>query len=157
MHTVRSILVALHNVRPESAGQELAIAWAQRCGAGLTGLAVVDETVSEPTSVPIGEGAFRQEEKAELLSERRRLAGESPEAFARKCRAAEVPLTVDRLAGVPHEIVARQVTRYDEAAVDHQEPTDYGAGESPAEVLKRLIQIAPRPIVSAPPQYHPGD
>ncbi len=157
MHTLKSILIALHNARPESAAQDLAVAWARRYDAHLTGVAIVDETVSEPTSVPIGGGAFREEERAKLLSEGRRLAGEAQEAFARKCRDAEVAFTVHQLAGVPHEIVASHVKGHDAAIVDHQGPTDYGPGESPADALGRLIKISPRPAVSAPAQYRPGD
>lgn len=157
MTTIKSILVALHGSNPDSASHELAVAWAQRTGAEVTGLAVVDETVAEPAAVPIGGGAFKQEEETELLSERQRLAHVVQQAFAGRCRAAKVKFRVDQRAGVPHEIVADELQGHDVAVVDNQPPVEYGAGESPAQVLERLIRVSPRPIVSSPRDYHPGN
>lgn len=157
MNTIKSILVALHGSNPDSAAQELAINWARRYQAEVTGMAIVDQTVAEPAAVPLGGGAFKEEENEELLSQQRQLALRHQETFDGKCRAAKIEFRVDQREGVPHEIVAAELQRHDIAVVDRQMPADYGVGESPAEVLERLIRIAPRPVVSAPQQYHPGE
>jgi len=156
MHAIRSVLVALHASKPESPAQELAVRWASRSGAELTGLAVVDETVAEPAAVPIGGGAFKQEERDDLLSRRRRLVRESQDAFAGKCRAAKATFRVEERAGVPHEILAREVQAHDLAIVDREPPEEYGAGESPLEAIERLIKASSRPVVAVPDGHRPG-
>jgi len=157
MDAMRSILVALHGSDPDSAGQELAVAWAQRYNAEALGLAVVDNTVAAPIAVPIGGGAFKQAEEAGLIAGRRRLARMVQQAFTARCQTANVSFRVDQAEGVPHRIVADELQGHDVAIVDNQSPLEYGAGESPAHVLERLIRIAPRPVVSAPRAYCPGD
>jgi nucleotide-binding universal stress UspA family protein len=121
------------------------------------GLGVVDETVARRAAVPIGGAAFRREERAVLLSEKQQSAHEARETFARRCQVAGIQFQGEVRGGVPHDLVAEEAQRHDVVIVDNQAPEDYGAGESPAEVLERLIRICPRPVVTVPQAYQPGN
>lgn len=158
MTTLRSILVSLHGTAGSPGpGLELALAWARRSGAELMGLGVIDETVAEPTAVPIGGTAFKQDEEAALISQREQSAREAQAVFAERCRAENIPFRGDVRSGVPHEVVAEEAQRHDLTVIQRHPADRYGAGESPAVLLEHLLKVFPRPVVAAPRSYLPGD
>jgi nucleotide-binding universal stress UspA family protein len=156
MNSITGILLALHGSQQSIGGQQLAISWARRGGAEVTGLAVIDETVAGPTPVPIGGGAFKQQEQTELLSEQQQIAEAACQQFADRCRNAGIKFGTEQRAGVPHHLVADAVQGHDVAIVSTESAVEYGVGESPAEALESLIAIAPRPVISSPRNYRPG-
>jgi nucleotide-binding universal stress UspA family protein len=157
MHELRSILTVLYNGDSESPAQEVAVDWATRTGASLTGLAIVDETVAQPQAVPVGGGAFKEEQDAALVDQKQQAAEAAKESFVRRCEESNLDFDVEIRSGVPHEVIGAELRRHDVSLIKKEPPTDYGVGESPSDAMARLIKTSSRPVVAVPEGHRGGD
>ena len=74
---LRSVLVGVDGSAYSTAAVELGIQWAQRSGAVLVGLGVIDvPTICKPEPVPLGGSAYKVHRDASLLADASRKVGQ---------------------------------------------------------------------------------
>lgn len=155
---IRSILVGLDTPGHGEVVSELAIRWARRFGAGLVGLAIVDEPgirAIEPLG-PVGgkpgvnpvyyvgydNRMAQQDEKAHALLE----------DFSRRCEAAGVEHEAIVGVGAPDEVIEREARATDLVLMASRTHFYFTAQEDEPDdgLLRRVLPDTPRPVVVVP-------
>src|SRR5215475_15380784 len=111
---LRSILVGLDGSAYSAAAVARGIRWAQRSGAVLVGLGIIDApTICKPQPVPLGGSAYQVHHDATLLAD----AGHKVEQFLEDCahRCAEAGVACQLLqdTGLPTEHILLEAQQYD--------------------------------------------
>jgi nucleotide-binding universal stress UspA family protein len=155
---IRSILVGLDTPGHGEVLSELAIRWARRFGAGVVGLAIVDEPgirAIEPLS-PVGgtpgvnpvyyvgydNRMAEQDDKAHALLE----------DFTRRCEAAGVEHRAIVGVGAPDEVIEREACATDLVLMASRTHFYFTAQEDEPDdgLLRRVLPDTPRPMVVVP-------
>jgi len=148
---VRSMLVGVDGSAYSAAAVELGIRWAQRCGAVLVGLGIIDApTIRKSEPVPLGGSAYKVQRDASLMADAHRTVAQFLEHCARRCAETGVACQVQQEVGLPSACLLLEAQRYDllllgQHTYFHFE-TQAGAGETLSTVLKQ----SPRPVVTVP-------
>jgi nucleotide-binding universal stress UspA family protein len=145
---LKSILVALDGTADGEPAVELALAWGAHYGAGLVGLAVVDEPgirVAEGDVLGgLGPGA------ATLLAESRSRCEEVLRRFETRCREQGLGCRTVLENGAPHGRIVAESHRSDLVMIGQRTHFEHGwTGESDG-TQHRLIQEGARPVVAVP-------
>jgi nucleotide-binding universal stress UspA family protein len=111
---LRSILVGVDGSEYRTAAVELGIQWAQRSGAVLVGLGIIDApTICKPEPVPLGGSAYKVHHDASLLADATHKVGQFLEHCARRCAEADVACQILQDIGLPTERILLEAQRYD--------------------------------------------
>ncbi|NJL28889.1 MAG: universal stress protein [Thermoanaerobaculia bacterium] len=144
---IRRILAALSGTPYTHSVITHAVAIAQRHGAEITGVTVLDpKKIEDVGPVPMGAGSFA----TELARHRWRLTEERVEEvvadFERTCRDAGVGCQVVREQGDPFDELVSLWRYHDFTVLELRGFFEYGVLSSPDDSLKELVKVGVRPL-----------
>ena len=147
---LRSILVGLDGSTYSAAASELGIAWAQHHSCQLAGIAVVDRpSIVENSAKAI---VTAGEVFADELAEAGQKAEQLLEEFRRRCNKAGVAVEAMQFCGTPVAEILLEAQRHDVVLVGKQTYFQYETGTQQDDVVDRIIEHSPRPVVVTPKQ-----
>jgi nucleotide-binding universal stress UspA family protein len=148
---LRSILVGVDGSTYSTAAVELGIQWAQRSGAVLVGLGIIDApTISKPQPVPLGGSAYKVHHDASLLTDASHKVGQFLEHCARRCAEAEVACQILQDIGLPAEQILLEAQRYDLILLGQHTFFHFETQQQPDDTLHVVLKQSPRPVVAVP-------
>ena len=148
---LRSILVGVDGSEYSTAAVELGIQWAQRSGAVLVGLGIIDApTISKPEPVPIGGSAYKVHHDASLLTDASHRVGQFLEHCARRCTEASVACQLLQDIGLPAEQILLEAQRYDLILLGQHTFFHFETQQQPDDTLHVVLKQSPRPVVAVP-------
>jgi len=148
---LKSIVVALDGSSSSANARRVAIEVAQRTGAELVGLAVLDTPwVTAPRATPIGGGHYQSHRNEALLEQGRSTLRERVDAFHVECAAADTACSAIGVEGDPVEQVDAEADRHDLIVIGRE--TNFHGGENHhiGETVERLLHDTPRPLMVVP-------
>jgi nucleotide-binding universal stress UspA family protein len=146
-----SALVALDGSPYSETAAVLAIDWAQRYGARLLGLGVLDSPAilgAEP--VPLGAGAYKQARDEARLAEAHGRVQDFLAGFRARGRAAGVAVEVLEDIGDPADRIQREAHRCDVVILARETHFHFETQDRPDETLAQVLRGSPRPVVVVP-------
>lgn len=158
---LRRILVGLGSRLSAAAEARYAVELADRFGAALTGVTVLDaRSVESVGPVPLGASEAATQLAKHRLEAARQHLDESVAIFEAACRDARVPFQVrreeradpfDRLISESryHDFILCGLRGIFESGLIGQSPAESG------EILARLVSSGVRPLLAAAPEYRP--
>ena len=156
------ILIGLDAPQHGAVVAELGIRWAQRSGATLVGLGIVDEPgirAIEP-AWPVGgtpgvDPVMYMGYEARLAVVHRQVE-QLLEQFAARCAKASVAHAEVKAVGSPHELIAAEAQSCDLVLLARGSHFRFTAGDDDTdEILKKVLKDIPRPIVVVPTSLVP--
>ena len=148
---LRSILVGVDGSDYSTAAVELGIQWAQRSGAVLVGLGIIDApTISKPELVPLGGSAYKVHRDASLLTDASHKVGQFLEHCAQRCAEADVACQILQDSGLPAEQILLEAQRYDLIMLGQHTFFHFETQQQPDETLEVVLKQSPRPVVAVP-------
>lgn len=154
---LRSILVGLDGSAYSHTALEFCIDWARRYDALIVGLGIIAEpAIRAPEMTPIGAGAFKQHADEIRLAQATRQVEQFLEQFSLRCADAAVASKVLEDVGEPYEQILREAQRYDVIVLGQQTYFHFATHEGPCETLKKVLNYAPRPVITVPEKLVPG-
>lgn len=154
---LRTILVGLDGSVYSTSAIELGIRWAQRSGALLVGLGVIDEpTICEPEAVPMGGGPLKEHRDEVRLEEAYVKVEQFLEELTQRCAAAKVACKLLEDVGLPHQQILLEAQRYDLVLLGQQTFFQFETQVGPDRTLHKVLRHSPRPVVAAPANLGSG-
>jgi nucleotide-binding universal stress UspA family protein len=148
---LRSILVGVDGSEYSTAAVDLGIQWAQRSGAVLVGLGIIDApTISKPEPVPLGGSAYKVHRDASLLTDASHRVEQFLEHCARRCAEADVACQLLQDIGLPAEQILLEAQRYDLIMLGQHTFFHFETQQQPDETLQVVLKQSPRPVVAVP-------
>jgi nucleotide-binding universal stress UspA family protein len=148
---IRRILVGLDGSEFSATATAVAIRLAERHGAQLVGLGVVDEpAILGGEAVPIGGAVYKMERDRKRLEEARRKVNEFLERFAADCREGGVAWRLVDDVGAPHDRIVLQAQSCDLVVLGQQTFFHFETERGPCQTLERVVKKSPRPVVTVP-------
>ena len=155
---LRSALVALDGSPYSDAAAALAIDWAQRHGARLLGLGVVDApTITKAEPVPLGGAAYKHARDEALLADARRRVLHFLAEFRVRCTDAGVAVEIAEDVGDPATTILSEAQRCDVVVLARETHFHFEIQDRPDETLARVLRGSPRPVVIVPRELPAGD
>lgn len=155
---VRNILVGLDNSPYSRAVADLAVGWAGRFGAGVVGVAVIDEPrISAAVPTGIGGGYYKFRVERGRMAEARALAAELAARFRARCAAAGVAAETRCEAGDPVDVLLGLHEDFDVTLLGRETWFRCVTQGEPDEVLTEVLRRASRPVVAVPESVPGGD
>lgn len=146
---LRSILVCLGGAFFSKGALDLALRWAKRFHAAVTGLTVLDRShVVSHVAIPAVGMPYNIRCEGPLLEEAERRIEDYADHFRRACRDAEVEFALVRDEGRPCQILLQEALRHDLIVMGRE--GHWGTPENPRETLHRVLRHAPCPTVVVP-------
>jgi len=153
---LKRILVALSGTPFTPIAVRWAVELAQKHGASVTGVTVVDtERLSIVGPVPIGGGAAAHalgEHRVAVTQER---IEEEIAGFEKVCAEASVSYIVDRESGDPFQLLLGLWRYHDLTIIGSGGLFEYGVVDRPDDQVIQLTRRGVRPIIAVSPEYHP--
>jgi nucleotide-binding universal stress UspA family protein len=153
---LKRILVALSGTPCTPIAVRWAAELAQKHGASVTGVTVVDtERLSDVGPVPIGGSAAAHalgEHRVAVTQER---IEEEIAGFEKVCREASVDYIVDRESGDPFQLLLELWRYHDLTIIGLRGLFEYGVVHNPDDQVIQLTHHGVRPIMAVSPEYHP--
>jgi nucleotide-binding universal stress UspA family protein len=148
---LRSVLVGVDGSEYSTAAVELGIQWAQRSGAVLVGLGIIDApTISKPEPVPLGGSAYKVHHDASLLTDATHKVEQFLEHCARRCAEANVACQLLQDIGLPAEQILLEAQRYDLILLGQHTFFHFETQRQPDDTLRVVLKQSPRPVVAVP-------
>src|SRR6476659_4086023 len=115
---IKEVLVCLEGSPSSEAATRVAIEIAATLGAGLAGLAIVDEPdIRAGAATSIGAGSFRHDRDEALMADARAHAADWLALFERRCREAGVAARTLEIVGRPAASILDEMQRHDVAII----------------------------------------
>jgi nucleotide-binding universal stress UspA family protein len=151
---LKRILVALSGTAFTPIAVRRGVKLAQRHGASITGVTVVDiERLSDVGPVPIGGSARAQDLAEHRLSVTQQHVEDEIERFESACREAEVPFVIDRERGDPFDLLLDLWRYHDVTVIGLRGLFEYGVVHNPDDLIIKLIRRGVTPIIAVSPEY----
>src|SRR5919108_1298465 len=148
---LQSILVGVDGSGYSTAAVELGIQWAQRSGAVLVGLGIIDApTIYKPEPVPLGGSAYKVHHDASLLTDASHKVERFLEHCARRCAEAGVACQILQDIGLPAEQILLEAQRYDLILLGQHTFFHFETQQQPDDTLHIVLKQSPRPVVAVP-------
>ncbi len=155
---LKSVLVAIDGTDAALSGMALARRLAQRHGAKLTGLAVVDVPfITAPEATPIGGSYYKAHKDADLVKRADEQARTMLAVFDADCRRDGVASTALEREGDPYEHLLGLVDVHDLVVIGRDTSFHSVASDAITATVARLLKENPRPIVVTPPAANDSD
>ncbi len=153
---VRSILVGVDGSAYSTAAVELGIRWAQRHGAALVGLGVLDApTICKPQLMPPGGSAYKAHRDAGLIVDASLKVAQFLEDCAQRCSESHVEYQVRQEAGSPAERILLEAQRSDLILLGQRTFFHFETQKQSDETLHTVVKQSPRPVVAVPATLPP--
>ena len=154
----RRVLVALDGTRFSDSAVELALGWARKVGASLSGLAIVDEPrIRKPEAMSIGASHYAARAHERRLREASTTVDRLLKDFEGRCRDAGVPCECLHGQGTPLEVILEESHRFDLLVMGSHTYFEFATRETEDHVLDDLLRHSPRPIVATPERLPRGE
>lgn len=154
---LKSIVVALDGSESSANARKLALEVADRTGAALVGLGVLDVPwITAPRATPIGGGAYQAHRNEELLAKGRDAIRQRVEAFHGECAAAGVQCVAVGSEGDPVEQIDSEADRHDLIVLGRETNFHGGEDHDIGECVEKLMHDNPRPLMIAPETTESG-
>ena len=154
---LRSILVGLDGSAYSAAAVELGIRWAQRSGAVLVGLGIIDApTICKPQPVPLGGSAYKVHHDATLLADAGHKVKQFSEHCAQRCAAVDVTCQILQDTGLPAEHILLEAQQYDLIMLGQHTFFHFATQQQPDTTLDAVLKQSPRPVVAVPATLYEG-
>jgi nucleotide-binding universal stress UspA family protein len=151
---IRNILIGLDGSR---AATELAIKWAKRLGAALTGIAILDDVPDRRPGLYVSYTSYKVlaylERLAHLKAETRRFVAD----FGARCAETGVRFTARVERGDPVDVILALHDDYDVTLLPREPHFRFQIDHDPANTLTAVLRQARRPIVAVPETISSGD
>jgi nucleotide-binding universal stress UspA family protein len=147
----QNILIGLDDSLSSEAALELGIHWAQRTGARLTGLAILDESAlrrAEPAPLRLSAQSVLRGE--EVRRDACRRVERLIERFVDRCARAEVPYGVVRKEGTAAEVMLGEAEDCDLTLLGQRTHFHVEGEEGADETLEAVLHNSHRPVVAVP-------
>jgi nucleotide-binding universal stress UspA family protein len=155
---LRSVLVGVDGSEYSTAAMELGIQWAQRSGAVLVGLGIIDApTISKPEPVPLGGSVYKVHRDVSLFADASHKVGQFLEHCARRCAEAEVACQILQDTGLPAEHILLEAQRYDLILLGQHTFFHFETQQQSDETLQVVLKQSPRPVVAVPAALPAGE
>lgn len=151
---IRTILVALDGTH---APTELAIDWAKRLGAGLTGIAIVDDEPNRRPGPYLSYSSHNVLGDFERLAEVKKAAKRYRDDFQTQCKEAGVHFSTRIEVGDPVETLLTLHELFDVTLVPQQPLFRFGITERPDDTVTELLRESRCPIVVVPETHAPSN
>ncbi|MFI5459001.1 MAG: universal stress protein [Isosphaerales bacterium] len=151
------ILIGLDTPKHGAVLAELGIRWAQRCGAAIVGLGIVDEPgirAIEP-AWPVGgtpgvDPVYYMGYEARLAGVHQQV-GQLLEQFAARCALAGVAHAEVKAVGSPDKLIAAEAQSCDLVVLARGSRFHFTARDDDSdEILRKVLKDTPRPIIVVP-------
>jgi nucleotide-binding universal stress UspA family protein len=153
---VKRVLVALSGTPFTPIAVKWAIELAQRQGASLTGVTVVDtERLSDVGPVPIGGSAAARSLAEHRVAVTQQQIEEEIAGFEKACTDASVSHVVDRERGDPFELLVELWRYHDLTIIGLRGLFEYGVVHNPDDQVIQLMRHGVRPIFAVSPEHRP--
>jgi nucleotide-binding universal stress UspA family protein len=158
---LRSILIGIDDSASGIAAQELALCWAKRLGAQLTGLAIADDPGIRLCTVVMNRRVYDLPAAGTLTAEPRHKAREGLRAaknqFAERCREAGVELELVDELGLPSVQILLEAQQHDAIVLGSESRLDQERNGERGQLLCQVLHDSPRPVIAVPPASGGGD
>lgn len=153
---VKRVLVALSGTPCTPIAVKWAVELAQRHGASLTGVTVVDtERLSDVGPVPLGGAAAARSLAEHRVAVTQEHIEQEIAGFERACTDASVSYLVDRERGDPFELLVELWRYHDLTIIGLRGLFEYGVVHNPDDQVIKLLSHGVRPIFAVSPEYRP--
>jgi nucleotide-binding universal stress UspA family protein len=154
---LRAILVALDGSPWSEAATTLALDWAGRFDARLTGLGVLDApSIDRGEPVPMGAYEYKKRRDETLLADAHRRVLGFLDGFRSRSTAARLSATVLEDIGDPVHHILRQAQRCDVVILGRETHFHFETQDRPDATLGQVIRTSPRPVVVVPRELPEG-
>lgn len=151
---IKSIVVALDGSGSSANARALGLEIAQRTGAELVGLGVLDVPwVTAPRATPIGAGSYQIHRNEELLAKGRETLRQRVDAFHVECAAASVGCSAIGAEGDPVEQIEAEADRHDMIVIGRDTNFHGVVGHDIGDTVEKLLHDTPRPLMVAPAEF----
>ncbi len=151
---IKRLLVGLGGTRYTPVAVRYAVELAQKFGASVTGVTVLDLTRIEAVgSVPLGAGEAARELREYRLEVTRRSIEEDIAEFGRVCREAGVVHQVHQEVGDPFDAFIDRARYHDLMIFGLRGIFEYDVVPDPPDTLARLVQSGVRPLLAVSDVY----
>lgn len=157
---LKSVIVGLDDTKAAQQAQAFAISLAQRHGARLIGVSVVDVPfLTAPEARPLGAGYYKALKDSAQLERAQADSANILAAFGEKCRQTGVPQTTATYHGDPYAELLKAAAGSDIIVIGRDTSFHDGdEAEQPiGESVARLVKDNPRPLIVTPPEPPAGD
>jgi nucleotide-binding universal stress UspA family protein len=151
---LKRILVALSGTAFTPVAVRRGVQLAQRHGASITGVTVVDiERLADVGPVPIGGAAVAHDLAEHRLAVTQEHVEVEIERFEKACQEASVPFIIGREHGDPFELLLDLWRYHDLTVIGLRGLFEYGVVRNPDDMIIKLIRRGVRPIIAVSPEY----
>jgi nucleotide-binding universal stress UspA family protein len=155
---LRRLLVAMDGSPNGVAAAGLAVDWARRFGAEVTGLGILDKpSITRPEPVSFGGTAYKRHRDEALLADEHRRVIQLLSEFQQRCDAAKVGCTVVEDIGSPYEQIVAEAAGVDTVLLGRETHFEFETQDHPDATLSKVLRESPRPVVVVPQQPASGE
>lgn len=151
---IRSILIGLDHSPSGIAAQELAVRWAKRHDARLTGLAIVDNPgIPTEALASLNDAGHLRAGNATATAARPRTTEaleQSVRGFHARCGECGVEARILKEVGAPHLQILAEAPRHDLILLGRASRFAEGWEGEPGQTLELVLHGSPRPVVAVP-------
>lgn len=144
---IHKILVGLDG---SQATTDLAVGWAKRFGAELTGVAVVDDVPDLKLSPYGNYKSFKLQAYLERIARIKTGARKFRDEFEARCTAEGVPFTVSVVTGDPVEVFLARHDSHDVTLLPKEPRFRFATEDGPDDSLVEILRHARKPVVAVP-------
>ncbi len=155
---IKRILVGISDATYTVASTRHAIELAQRCGASLTGVSILDLAGirKEAASVPLGGGGYNSDLRDAAFQDAHDSMEEALDKFVRMSDEAGVKHEFERVTGEPFSEFIERSKYHDLMVCGLHRMFEHGVLPEPQNELARLVASGVRPILATSAVYRPA-
>jgi len=148
---IKDILVCLEGSSSAESATRLAIDVARTCGAGLAGLAIVDEPdIRAGAAMGIGGSAFKHERDEALVADAHKHTADWIALFERRCREAGLSGRGIEMVGRPSDAILEEMEGHDLAVIGRDANFRFETEREDLKTLDVVLHKASRPVLLVP-------
>jgi nucleotide-binding universal stress UspA family protein len=130
---------------------EIGIRWAQRSGAVLVGLGIINApTICKPQPVPLGASAYKVHHDATLLADANHKVKQFLACCAQRCAEAGVTCQLLQDTGLPTEHILLEAQQYDLIMLGQHTFFHFETQKKPDATLHVVVKHSPCPVIAVP-------
>lgn len=154
---IKRILVGIADVTYTVSATRHAIELAQRCGASLTGVSILDipNIRKEAASVPLAAGGYAADLTASALSDAHRSIDEAVDSFVRLSDEAGLNYKCHKIGGDPFVEFIEHSKYHDVMICGLHRLFEHGVLPEPKDELAKLVSAGVRPVIATASHHRP--
>ncbi len=155
---METMLLVMDGTEDGAGAADLAVRWAERFGAMIEVLGVIDEeAITAPEPASIGGDSFKQHRDETVLAHARQHMQAAMGAVVRRCHERNICCRALQRTGSAHHEAATAGQLHDLIIMPTVSHFALPGSEDNDGMLERLLAISPRPVVAVPPRASMGN